>query len=106
MLIAEFYEVEEWGYEVFNPDTIASYSDEIFSTLEEAEQAFKEKAKFLIDSTEYNNIKVSRANCTHYKDICALRKYSVYSGIDKQQGYTIKKVIATTSAHRYTKLNK
>ena len=102
----EIYEVEEWGYEVFHPDTIASYSDEFFTTLEEAEQVFKEKTKFLMDSTEYNNMQGSRDDCTHCKYIYSLRKYKVFSKSDNQQGFTIKKEIATKSTPIYMKLNK
>lgn len=95
----EIYEVEEWGYEVFCPNSISSYS-EFFTTLDEAEQSFKEKANFIIDSTEYNNIQGSRTNCTYYKDICTLRKLKVSLGSDKWVEYIIKEVIATKTVYK------
>lgn len=94
---AEIYEVEEWEYEVFNPNNISSYS-EYFTTLEEAEQNFKEKAKFIIDSTEYN-IQMSRTNVKYYKDICTLRKLKVSLGSDRCIEYIIKEVVATKTVY-------
>lgn len=93
----EIYEVEEWGYEVFSPNSISSYS-EYFTTLEEAEQNFKEKAKFIIDSTEHN-IQTLRTNVKYYKDICTLRKLKVSLGSDRCIEYVIKEVIATKTVY-------
>lgn len=94
---ADIYVVEEWEYEVFNPSNITSYS-EYFTTLEEAEQNFKEKAKFIIDSTEYN-IQTSKTNVKYYKDICTLRKLKVSLGSDRCIEYIIKEVIATKTVY-------